>query len=256
MARKTLIAGNWKMNGTYGESVVLAQEISNGFYDDWADQVEVVVCPPFIDLKPVKTVFEFDKRKVALGAQDVYWEPSGAFTGEISVPMLKEVGCAWCIVGHSERLTLFGETNADANKKAKALLAGGLAPIVCVGESLAVRDDGTYLAYVKAQVEAAFAGIAEADARRSVVAYEPIWAIGTGRTATPEQAQEVCAAIREILAGLYGAEAADAMRVLYGGSMNEGNAGLLLAEADIDGGLIGGASLKAASFIAIVKEAL
>ncbi len=256
MARKTLIAGNWKMNETYGESVVLAQEISNGFYDDWADQVEVVVCPPFIDLKPVKTVFEFDKRKVALGAQDVYWEPSGAFTGEISVPMLKEVGCAWCIVGHSERRTLFGETNEDVNKKAKALLAGGLAPIVCVGESLAVRDEGTYLAYVKAQVEAAFAGIDEADARRSVVAYEPIWAIGTGRTATPEQAQEVCAAIRETLAGLYGAEAADAMRVLYGGSMNEGNAGLLLAEADIDGGLIGGASLKAASFIAIVKEAL
>ncbi len=256
MARKTLIAGNWKMNETYGESVVLAQEISNGFYDDWADQVEVVVCPPFIDLKPVKTVFEFDKRKVALCAQDVYWEPSGAFTGEISVPMLKEVGCAWCIVGHSERRTLFGETNEDVNKKAKALLAGGLAPIVCVGESLAVRDDGTYLAYVKAQVEAAFAGIDEADARRSVVAYEPIWAIGTGRTATPEQAQEVCAAIRETLAGLYGAEAADAMRVLYGGSMNEGNAGLLLAEADIDGGLIGGASLKAASFIAIVKEAL
>ena len=256
MARKTLIAGNWKMNETYGESVVLAQEISNGFYDDWADQVEVVVCPPFIDLKPVKTVFEFDKRKVALGAQDVYWEPSGAFTGEISVPMLKEVGCAWCIVGHSERRTLFGETNEDVNKKAKALLAGGLAPIVCVGESLAVRDEGTYLAYVKAQVEAAFAGIDEADARRSVVAYEPIWAIGTGRTATPEQAQEVCAAIRETLAGLYGAEAADAMRVLYGGSMNEGNAALLLAEADIDGGLIGGASLKAASFIQIVKEAL
>ena len=256
MARKTLIAGNWKMNETYGESVVLAQEISNGFYDDWADQVEVVVCPPFIDLKPVKTVFEFDKRKVGLGAQNVYWEASGAFTGEISVPMLKEVGCAWCIVGHSERRTLFGETNEDVNKKAKALLAGGLAPIVCVGESLAVRDDGTYLAYVKAQVEAAFAGIDEADACRSVVAYEPIWAIGTGRTATPEQAQEVCAAIRETLAGLYGAEAADAMRVLYGGSMNEGNAALLLAEADIDGGLIGGASLKAASFIQIVKEAL
>ena len=127
---------------------------------------------------------------------------------------------------------------------------------MCVGESLAVRDDGTYLAYVKAQVEAAFAGIDEADARRSVVAYEPIWAIGTGRTATPEQAQEVCAAIRETLAGLYGAEAADAMRVLYGGSMNEGNAALLLAEADIDGGLIGGASLKAGSFLAIVKAAL
>ncbi len=256
MARKTLIAGNWKMNETYGEAVVLAQEIANGFYDDWVETVDVVVCPPYIDLKPVKTVFEFDKRKVGLGAQNVYWEASGAFTGEISVPMLKEVGCAWCIVGHSERRTLFGETNEDVNKKAKALLAGGLAPIVCVGESLAVRDDGTYLAYVKAQVEAAFAGIDEADARRSVVAYEPIWAIGTGRTATPEQAQEVCAAIREALAGLYGAEAADAMRVLYGGSMNEGNAALLLAEADIDGGLIGGASLKAASFIQIVKEAL
>ena len=256
MARKTLIAGNWKMNETYGESVVLAQEISNGFYDDWADQVEVVVCPPFIDLKPVKTDLDDDTRQVALCAQAHSPAPSAPFPGDISVPTLKEVGCAWCIVGHSERRTLFGETNEDVNKKAKALLAGGLAPIVCVGESLAVRDDGTYLAYVKAQVEAAFAGIDEADARRSVVAYEPIWAIGTGRTATPEQAQEVCAAIRETLAGLYGAEAADAMRVLYGGSMNEGNAGLLLAEADIDGGLIGGASLKAASFIAIVKEAL
>ena len=256
MARKPLIAGNWKMNETYGESVVLAQEISNGFYDDWADKVDVVVCPPYIDLKPVKTVFEFDKRKVALGSQNVYWEPSGAFTGEISVPMLAEVGCAWCIVGHSERRTLFGETNEDVNKKAKALLAGGLAPIVCVGESLAVRDEGTYLDYINAQVVAAFAGIDGAEAARCVVAYEPIWAIGTGRTATPEQAQEVCAAIRATLAELYGVETADAMRVLYGGSMNEGNADLLLAQPDIDGGLIGGAALKAASFIAIVKEAL
>ena len=256
MARKPLIAGNWKMNETYGESVVLAQEISNGFYDDWADTMDVVVCPPFIDLKPVKTVFEFDKRKVGLGAQDVYWEPSGAYTGEISVPMISEVGCAWCIVGHSERRELFGETNEDVNRKAKALLAGGLSPIVCVGEPLSVRDAGTYLEYVTAQVAAAFAGIDGPDAARCVVAYEPIWAIGTGRTATPEQAQEVCAAIRATLAERYGAEVIDPVRVLYGGSMNEGNAALLLAQPDIDGGLIGGASLKAASFIQIVKEAL
>ncbi|MCR2036474.1 triose-phosphate isomerase [Adlercreutzia caecimuris] len=255
MARKKLIAGNWKMNETVPEAVVLAQEISNLMERDWLEMVDVAVCPPFVDLKPVKTVLEFDRVDIALGAQNVYWEPAGAFTGEISIPMIKEIGCAFCIVGHSERRNLFGETNEDVNRKARALIEAGIAPIVCVGESLAVRDEGAYLDYVTAQVRAAFAGIDGDDARTTVVAYEPVWAIGTGRTATPEQAEEVCAAIRACLADLYDEATAAAMRILYGGSMNEGNAALLLAEADIDGGLIGGAALKAGSFIEIVKAA-
>ena len=256
MARKKLIAGNWKMNETVPEAVVLAQEISNLMGRDWLEMVDVAVCPPFVDLKPVKTVLEFDRVDIALGAQNVYWEPAGAFTGEISIPMIKEIGCAFCIVGHSERRNLFGETNEDVNRKARALIEAGIAPIVCVGESLAVRDEGAYLDYVTAQVRAAFAGIDGDDARTTVVAYEPVWAIGTGRTATPEQAEEVCAAVRACLADLYDEATAAAMRILYGGSMNEGNAALLLSEADIDGGLIGGAALKAGSFIEIVKAAL
>lgn len=258
MARKPLIAGNWKMNNTIGEAVVLAQEISNEMEPDWLDTVDVAVCPPYTDLKPVYTVFEFDKLHVGVGAQNVFWEPSGAYTGEISIPMIQEIGCAYCIVGHSERRQYFGETNEDVNKKVKALLADAtqrIDPIICVGESLAVRDDGTYLEFIEAQVKAAFAGIDADAAAHAVVAYEPVWAIGTGRTATPEQAQEVCGAIREVLSVLFG-PVSEQMRVLYGGSMNEGNASSLLSQPDIDGGLIGGASLKAGSFVQIVKAAL
>ena len=256
MARKPLMAGNWKMNKTIGEAVVLAQGISNNRDETWAEDVDVVVCPPFVDLKPVLTVFEFDRAPVTVGAQNVYWEEKGAFTGEVSVPMLKEIGCSWCIVGHSERRGIFGETNEDVNKKAKALLAAGINPIICVGESLAIRDEGTTLDFVCAQVKAAFAGIDAAQAKTSVVAYEPIWAIGTGRTATPEQAQEVCAAIRATLAEMFGQDVADEIRVLYGGSMNPGNVDLLIAEADIDGGLIGGAALEAESFVTLINACL
>lgn len=259
MARKPLIAGNWKMNNGIGAAVVLAQEISNEYYKDWSEVVDIAVCPPYVDLKPVKTVFDFDRTKIAVGAQNVYWEPSGAYTGEISVGMIREAGCTYCIVGHSERRELFGETNEDVNLKVKALLAQNadrIDPIVCVGESLAVRDEGSYVDFVTSQVRAAFAGVDETEGKNCVVAYEPIWAIGTGRTATPEQAQEVCAAIRATLADLFGEDAANDMRVIYGGSMNEGNAELLLAMSDIDGGLIGGASLKANSFIDIVKAAM
>ncbi len=256
MARKPMMAGNWKMNNTVGEAVVLAQEISNRFNNNWADRMDAVICPPFVDLKPAITVLDFDKIEVGVGAQNVYWEASGAYTGEISVPMLKEIGCDYCIVGHSERRTLFGETNEDVNRKVHALIEGGIVPIVCVGESLAVRDEGTTEEFVCAQVRAAFAGVEPEAARKAVVAYEPIWAIGTGRTATPEQAQAVCAAIRAALAELFDAETADAMRILYGGSMNTGNVESLLAEPDIDGGLVGGASLKADSFIDLVKACL
>lgn len=259
MARKPLIAGNWKMNNTIGQAVVLAQEISNEFEADWAEKADVAVCPPFTDLKPVVTVFEFDRTKISVGAQNVYWEPSGAYTGEVSIPMIKEAGCRFCIVGHSERRVLFGETNEDVNLKVKALVSekfDAVTPIICVGESLEVRDEGSYIDYVDAQVRAAYAGISEDEAKDTVVAYEPVWAIGTGRTATPEQAQEVCAAIRRTLAFLYTDGTAEGIRILYGGSMNEGNASSLLAQPDIDGGLIGGASLKAKSFIEIVKAAV
>ncbi len=255
MTRKPLMAGNWKMNKTIGEAVVLAQDISNQYESRW-DACDVVVCPPFVDLKPAKTVFDFDRVPVGVGAQNVYWEEKGAFTGEVSVPMLKEIGCGWCIIGHSERRGYFGETNEDVNKKAKALIAAGIKPIICVGESLAVRDSGETLEFVTAQVRAAFAGIDAGQTADCVVAYEPIWAIGTGRTATPEQAQEVCAAIRETLAELFGAETSQAMRVLYGGSMNPGNVELLVAQPDIDGGLIGGAALEASSFVQLIKACI
>ncbi len=255
-SRRRLIAGNWKMNNTVPEAVVLAQEISNNFERDYSHRVDVAVLPPYVDLKPVTTVFEFDRVDIAVGAQNVYWQQAGAYTGEISVAMLKDIRCEFCLVGHSERRELFGETNEEVNLKAKALIAGGIKPIVCVGESLSMRDDGAYLDYVTAQVKAAFAGIDEAAAKECVVAYEPVWAIGTGRTATPEQAEEVCLAIRSQLAQMYGEEISEAMRILYGGSMNEGNADLLLAMPNIDGGLIGGASLRAKSFIEIVKAAL
>ena len=243
MTRKYMMAGNWKMNNTIGEAVALAQDISNQYEDSWIESCDVVVCPPFVDLKPAKTVFEFDRVEIGVGAQNVHWEPSGAYTGEISVPMLSEIGCGWCIVGHSERRGYFGETNEDVNKKVKALIAAQIKPIVCVGESLAVRDEGTTLDFVCAQVRAAFAGVDASLAKDCVIAYEPIWAIGTGRTATPEQAQEVCGAIRDTLGQMYGAEVSEEMRVLYGGSMNPGNVKMLVAQPYIDGGLIGGAAL-------------
>ncbi|OUO90332.1 triose-phosphate isomerase [Gordonibacter sp. An230] len=253
MARKPMMAGNWKMNNTVGEAVVLTQEISNQYEKEWPESVDIVICPPYVDLKPAKTVLDFDKTKIAVGAQNVHWEPKGAFTGEVSVPMIKEIGCACSIVGHSERRELFGETNEDVNRKVKALVEGGLYAIVCVGESLAVRDEGGAEEYVAAQVRAAFAGVDARDVARCVVAYEPVWAIGTGRTATPDQAQAVCAAIRATLAELCGSEVAEAVRVLYGGSMNPGNVEGLMAQPDIDGGLVGGASLKAESFVQLIE---
>lgn len=255
--RKPMMAGNWKMNNTISEAVVLTQEISNQCTKpDWQDKVDVVICPPAVDLKPAITVLEFDKSPVQVCAQNIFWESMGAFTGEISVPMIKEIGCRGSIVGHSERRELFGETNEAVNRKVKALLNASLYAIICVGESLYVREEGTQLDYVCAQLKAAFADVSASEAARCVVAYEPLWAIGTGRSATPEQAQEVCAALRESLEGLYDVSTADQIRVLYGGSVNEGNVADLVAQADIDGGLVGGASLKAASFVQLIQACL
>jgi len=253
--RKRMIAGNWKMNNTRPEAVVLTQEIANRVPAAWLDQVDVVIIPPFIDLLPALTVLDFDKNEIAVGAQNCYWEDHGAFTGEVSVPMLKDLGVTYCIVGHSERRGLFGETDEDVNKKVKALLAGGLTPIMCCGESLGIRDADEYIEFVTAQVEAGLAGLDDIDMRNVVIAYEPIWAIGTGRTATPEQAEEVCAAIRAKLRTMFGDETADATRILYGGSMKPENVDGLLAMEDIDGGLIGGASLKSNDFKALIEAA-
>lgn len=255
MTRKPMMAGNWKMNNTIAEAVVLTQDISNQYDDRW-DAVDVVLCPPFIDLKPAMTVLDFDKTHVSIGAQNVYWEASGAFTGEISVPMLKDIGCTYCIIGHSERRGLFGETDEGVNRKAKALIAGGLVPIICVGESLAVRDEGTTNDFVCAQLRAALAGLDAAEVGDVVVAYEPVWAIGTGRTATPEQAEEVCAALRVTIGDLFDTDTAQATRVLYGGSMKPSNVEGLMVKENIDGGLIGGAALDAASFKQLIEACL
>lgn len=252
--RKYMMAGNWKMNKTIPEAIALSQQLCNYYNRDW-DAVEVVLCVPAIDIRPVQTVLDFDKTDIELGAQNIHQEPSGAFTGEISIPMIKDAGCTYSIVGHSERREYFDETDELVNLKVKALINNNLSAIVCVGESLNIRDNGRQLEFVTAQVRAALAGLDAEDLDKIVIAYEPIWAIGTGRTATPEQAEEVCAAIRATLAEDFTAEAADGARILYGGSMNEGNVESLLAMPDIDGGLVGGASLDANSFKQLIEAA-
>lgn len=255
--RKPMMAGNWKMNNNWAESVVLAQQISNRFDERW-EEVEIVLCPPAIDVKAVYSVLEFDRRDevVFVGGQNCHWEASGAFTGEISIPMLQAVGATHCIIGHSERRGYFGETDMDVNKKVKALLAARMTPIVCCGESLGVRDSGDYIEFITKQVSAAFAGLEPAEVAKCVVAYEPIWAIGTGRTATPEQAEEACGEIRKSIAAEFGAETAEAIRILYGGSMKPSNVEGLIAMEDIDGGLIGGAALNADDFEKLINACI
>lgn len=253
-SRKHLIAGNWKMNETYSEGVVLAQELANALSSQ-TPQADVVVCPPFVDLKGVQGVVEFDNAPFALGAQNVYWEPSGAFTGEISCDMLKSVGATYCIIGHSERRDYFHETDVDINKKCKALLAAGIIPILCCGEAEDVRDAKQHVEFVVAQIKAALEGVSIKDANELVIAYEPIWAIGTGKTATPEDAEEVCAAIRETLATCLGADIAEGVRVLYGGSAKPGNIAGFLKKENVDGALVGGASLLASDFAEMVNRA-
>lgn len=257
MARKPLMAGNWKMNKTISEAVALAQEIS--YQCDkktWGKDVDILICPPSVDLRPVKAVFEFDKTDIDIGAQNVFWEAQGAYTGEISIPMISGCGCVCSIVGHSERRELFGETDENVNRKVKALTEAGLYAVVCVGESLKVRESNKAEEFVCSQVRAAFSGVEAGHARSCVVAYEPIWAIGTGKGATPEDAEDMCGAIRATLANIYGGDVADQMRILYGGSMNVGNVDLLLEQPNIDGGLVGGASLKATSFVKLIEACI
>lgn len=250
--RTTLIAGNWKMNNDREAAKALAAELVEALPEVPAG-VEVLVCPPTIDLCCV--AHKLEGSAIALGAQNCYWEASGAYTGETSVPMLKSAGCTYCIIGHSERRDYFHESDEDQNKKAKALVAGGIVPVFCCGEPLEVREAGTYVEHVVAQVKAGLEGLELASADQLVVAYEPIWAIGTGMTATADDAQEVCHAVREALVELFGAEMAEGIRVLYGGSAKPGNIAELVAKPDVDGALVGGASLKAADFSEMVVKA-
>lgn len=250
--RTTLIAGNWKMNNDREAAKALAAELVEALPEVPAG-VEVLVCPPTIDLCCV--AHKLEGSAIALGAQNCYWEASGAYTGETSVPMLKSAGCTYCIIGHSERRDYFHESDEDQNKKAKALVAGGIVPVFCCGEPLEVREAGTYVEHVVAQVKAGLEGLELASADQLVVAYEPIWAIGTGMTATADDAQEVCHAVREALVELFGTEMADGIRVLYGGSAKPGNIAELVAKPDVDGALVGGASLKAADFSEMVVKA-
>jgi len=253
--RNRMIAGNWKMNETFAEGVELAQ----GIVDQLASgtgNVDVVIAPPLVDLKGVSEVLAQANSSVALSAQNVYWEESGAFTGETSPAMLTSVGATHCIIGHSERRGYFGETDEDINRKAKALMAHGIVPISCCGESLEVRNAGTHVQFVVDQIKADTKGLEITDPSKYVIAYEPIWAIGTGMTATADDAQEVCGAIRKTLVEIFGAEIADGIRILYGGSAKPENVGGFLEKEDVDGALVGGASLKADSFVAMVKSAM
>ena len=239
------------MNKTVTEAVALVAELKELVTD--IKDVEMVVCPPFTALYAVNEALKGST--IGLGAQDMHWESKGAYTGEISAEMLLTSGCQYVILGHSERRAYFGDTNATVNKKVKAALAAGLTPIICVGETLEQRQANSTEAVVKDHVVGAFTGISEEDVIKTVIAYEPVWAIGTGLTATPEQAQEVHAFIRKELADLYTPAVADRVRIQYGGSMKPENAGALLAQPDIDGGLIGGASLVAQSFAEIILRA-
>lgn len=253
--RNRMIAGNWKMNKTFSEGVVLAQ----GIVDELAGgtgAVDVVIAPPAVDLKGVSEVLNQAGSSVALSAQNVYWEESGAYTGELAPAMLESVGATYCIIGHSERRGYFGETDEDVNRKAKALMAHGITPISCCGEPLEVREAGGHVAFVVEQIKADTAGLTITDPSKYVIAYEPIWAIGTGKTATADDAQEVCGAIRKTLVEIFGAETAQGIRILYGGSAKPENINGFLEKEDVDGALVGGASLKADSFAAMVKSAM
>lgn len=250
-ARKYLIAGNWKMNNTTAEAATLATEIVEHLGKQ--TEVGVVVCPTFTSLSTVSKIVEGSN--VHLGAQNMHHAASGAYTGEVSASMLRDLFCGFVILGHSERRSYFGETDSDINLKVKAALESNLKPILCVGETLEEREAEKTLEVVSTQLRGGLADLTGDDFSTGIIAYEPVWAIGTGKTATPEMAQEVHAFIRKELAELLGASVADKIRILYGGSMKPENAPELLAQPDIDGGLIGGAALQAKSFCQLVEEA-
>lgn len=248
MARKPLIAGNWKMNLNHLEAIALVQKIAFSLPAKYFDKVDVTVIPPFTDIRSVQTLIEGDKLLLTYGAQDVSAHDSGAFTGEISGSMLAKLGCTFVVVGHSERRTLHGETNETVLAKTKAALKNGLTPIVCIGEGLEIREAGEHVAYNVDQLKGSLAGLSAEEVSKIVIAYEPVWAIGTGRVASAADAQEVCAAVRATVAELADAEVAAGVRVLYGGSVSSKNVGEIVGQTDVDGALVGGASLKADEF--------
>ncbi|RBM08161.1 triose-phosphate isomerase [Streptomyces sp. PT12] len=252
-ARTPLMAGNWKMNLNHLEAIAHVQKLAFGLSDKDFDAVEVAVLPPFTDLRSVQTLVDGDKLKIRYGAQDISAHDDGAYTGEVSGPMLAKLNCTYAVVGHSERRQYHGEAEESCNAKVKAAYRHGLTPILCVGEPLDVRKAGGHIEHTLAQLDGALKDVPAEHAASIVVAYEPVWAIGTGEVATPENAQEVCAAIRGRLAELYDGPLADGVRVQYGGSVKAGNVAAIMAQPDVDGALVGGASLNAEEFVKIVR---
>ncbi len=252
-ARKPLISGNWKMHLNHFEAIQLVQKLSYLLRPDDYDAVDVSVHPAFTAIRSVQITLESDNIPIALGAQHCHWEDKGAFTGEVSPAFLTKLNVAYVIAGHSERRELFGETDEMVNRKVRAILAQGMTPIMCVGETLDEREAGTTDAKVEGQVRAGLAAVRAEQVAAMVIAYEPIWAIGTGRTATPDDAQTVCALVRTVVADVAGKDAAASIRVQYGGSVKPDNAADLMAQADIDGALVGGASLDADGFASIIR---
>lgn len=248
--KKFLIAGNWKMNKSIAEAKLFANQLKG---ENIVHPEQLAVIAPFTQLETLKR--ELDGTGIKVGAQNVHFEKSGAYTGEISVSMLKELDIDICIVGHSERREYFAETDSTVNMKLKALLSAGITPILCVGESLEIREAGNAMLFVSGQITKDLDGLTPAEVEQIVIAYEPIWAIGTGRTATPDQAEEMCGFIRGMIEGMYGRETAEGMIIQYGGSMKPSNADELLKKPDINGGLIGGASLEVGTFMEIANAA-
>jgi triosephosphate isomerase len=251
--RIPLMAGNWKMNLNHLEAIAHVQKLAFALADKDYDAVEVAVLPPFTDLRSVQTLVDGDKLKIKYGAQDISAHDSGAYTGEISGPMLAKLKCAFVAVGHSERRQYHAETDEICNAKVKAAFKHGLTPILCVGEGLDIRKAGNQVEYTLAQLDGGLKDIPAEQAESVVIAYEPVWAIGTGEVATPEDAQEVCGAIRGRLAELYSQELADKVRIQYGGSVKAGNVAAIMAQPDVDGALVGGAALDADEFVKIVR---
>jgi triosephosphate isomerase len=251
--RTPLMAGNWKMNLNHLEAIAHVQAVAFSLTDADYEAVEVVVCPPFTDLRSVQTLVDADRLRIGYGSQDVSAQDSGAYTGEVSGPMLAKLGCTYAIVGHSERRQYHAETDDVVNSKVVAAYRNGLVPILCIGEEKEIREAGTHVAHTLAQLDGGLAGVPPEQAASVVIAYEPVWAIGTGLTATPDDAQEMGGAIRARLAELYSADLADGVRILYGGSVKAANAAGIMAQPDVDGALIGGASLDAQEFVGIIR---
>lgn len=251
--RKPLMAGNWKMNLNHLEAIAVVQKLVYSLGDKDYDAVDVAIIPPFTDIRSIQTMVDGDRLRVQYGAQDLSPETSGAFTGDISGSMLAKLGCTFVLVGHSERRAIHSEDDALINRKIKAALAHGLTPIFCVGEELPIRESGAHVSYVIRQVRAGLAGVAQSELKKIVIAYEPVWAIGTGKSATPADAQEVCSAIRAEIEEIGSSEIGEGMRILYGGSVKSANIVEIMAKADIDGALIGGASLDPEELAKIAK---